>query len=407
MSWNACLYDVRTGLLAEPVDIPSFTWSMTVSDSSFSTSRDKGVGVDDMGGLQLPWSQIPGDTPEARASAVMAGKRGVCLFWKSAWDDPSSLGVPVLAGALGVRTSSRQDVSFPFDSMLALLSNRYLVNEGGFGSDGKNHFSTGGVAYRDMSLRGIASEVGWRCTMAKPGGELPIDWTYRGEKGSHQRTDYHDWNIQNQACADILAKLANVQGGPDMQFRPYLADNSHIRFQFLAGSDGDVFLGQKTMHALTSFAGGGTFEDMTVDHAAPVQRVYATGSGTDAGTICHLAEDLTLVSRQDPWPLSETTFSNTDDDNWPLLKSHADAVLNANKMPLMQVKGTVNVNDAGPDGHPLLPLGSFWPGEMFLLQVEGFPDLPDAAYTLRLMEMSGDESANVKLTFDVADDPVY
>ena len=68
VSWSAYLYDTMTGLLAEPVDVPNFTWSMTVSDSSFSTSQGKGVGDDEVGGLELPWSQIPGDTPAARAA---------------------------------------------------------------------------------------------------------------------------------------------------------------------------------------------------------------------------------------------------------------------------------------------------------------------------------------------------
>ena len=55
MSWRACLCDTMTGLLGQQIDIPSFTWSMTVSDSSFSTTRDKGVGEDEASGLQLPW----------------------------------------------------------------------------------------------------------------------------------------------------------------------------------------------------------------------------------------------------------------------------------------------------------------------------------------------------------------
>ena len=66
MSWVAYLYDTVSGQLAQEIDIPSFTWSMTVSDSSFSTTKDKGVGDDEVSGLELPWSQIPGDDPAAR-----------------------------------------------------------------------------------------------------------------------------------------------------------------------------------------------------------------------------------------------------------------------------------------------------------------------------------------------------
>ena len=70
MTWVAYLYDTVSGQLAQEIDIPSFTWSMTVSDSSFSTTKDKGVGDDEVSGLELPWSQIPGDDPAARAAAL-------------------------------------------------------------------------------------------------------------------------------------------------------------------------------------------------------------------------------------------------------------------------------------------------------------------------------------------------
>lgn len=54
MTWTACICDTMTGQLAQQIDIPSFTWSMTVSDSSFSTTKSKDVGEDEVSGLQLP-----------------------------------------------------------------------------------------------------------------------------------------------------------------------------------------------------------------------------------------------------------------------------------------------------------------------------------------------------------------
>ncbi len=47
----------------------------------------------------------------------------------------------------------------------------------------------------------------------------------------------------------MLTKIANVDGR-DMQFRPKLSGD-YVRFDFTAGSDGDVYLGQKTVHRLT------------------------------------------------------------------------------------------------------------------------------------------------------------
>ena len=160
------------------------------------------------------------------------------------------------------------------------------------------------------------------------------------------------------------------------------------------------------IHALSSHPLGGTLEELTVTRAAPVQRVYATGAGQDEATLTHLAENLELCQRRDPWPLMESTWSDTDTDNPQVLAAHAQATLQANSKPLMQLSGWFDANDAGPDGRPLHPLGSMWPGELVDLAVDGFPDLPDGVYRLRIMRMSGDETGKVQVLFDICEDPI-
>lgn len=540
--WNFFLYDTVTGLIAEQIDVPAFTWSMSVSDASFSTSKDKGFGIDDVSGLELPWGQIPGETAAARASALMPYKRGLVAFWHAQTDDANMPGRPVLGGALGVRKSSQLDVSMPFVSMLALLEDRYLVHEGRFGK-GPGNSSPDEFRWTNMSYRALACEAIRQCTSMKPGGELPIDLPYLGEKGTHQLPEvsgdeedtassdtktvkkvtkpdgwvstttegdtvtvvdhtekvtsktvtvkekytvwqkgkrvqrtrdvqkqirtgrtvtevktvtkpkgsyriektvtktittykydgngketgstkktegptttveqkpvevrYRDFNVTNHRCADILRAIANSAGGPDMQFRPYLAeDGQHIRYQFLAGSDGDIYLHQDKRLSLAYAAGeASTLENITVDRAQPMMRVYGVGAGTGSGTLTYLAEDLSLVNRRDPWPLVETTFQDSKAEEIGLLRSGATAVLHANREPLMQVKGEINAFDESA-GVPLHPLGSFWPGEMFDVSIQGFPDVPDGVYAMRLMQMSGDETGKVELTFDIMADPV-
>lgn len=540
--WNFFLYDTVTGLIAEQIDVPAFTWSMSVSEASFSTSKDKGFGIDDVSGLELPWGQIPGETAAARASALMPYKRGLVAFWHAQTDDANMPGRPVLGGALGVRKSSQLDVSMPFVSMLALLEDRYLVHEGRFGK-GPGNSSPDEFRWTNMSYRALACEAIRQCTSMKPGGELPIDLPYLGEKGTHQLPEvsgdeedtassdtktvkkvtkpdgwvstttegdtvtvvdhtekvtsktvtvkekytvwqkgkrvqrtrdvqkqirtgrtvtevktvtkpkgsyriektvtktittykydgngketgstkktegptttveqkpvevrYRDFNVTNHRCADILRAIANSAGGPDMQFRPYLAeDGQHIRYQFLAGSDGDIYLHQDKRLSLAYAAGeASTLENITVDRAQPMMRVYGVGAGTGSGTLTYLAEDLSLVNRRDPWPLVETTFQDSKAEEIGLLRSGATAVLHANREPLMQVKGEINAFDESA-GVPLHPLGSFWPGEMFDVSIQGFPDVPDGVYAMRLMQMSGDETGKVELTFDIMADPV-
>ena len=542
--WNFFLYDTMSGRLAQQIDVPAFTWSMSVSDASFATSKDKGVGEDDLSGLELPWGQIPGVDAAARASALMPYKRGIVAFWHSQADDPNKPGTPILAGALGVRRSTRDDVSVPFVSMLGLLEDRYLVHEGRFGK-GPGNSSPDEFRWVNLSYRALACETIRQCTEMKPGGALPIDLPYLGEHGTHQLPEvagdeedkpgsgektvkkvnksngwvqttveadkttvvdhtekvtsktvtvkekytvwqkgkrvvrtrdkqktirtgrtvtevktetkpkgsyrvektvtktvttysydkngketgstkhtegptttveakpievkYRDFNVVNHRCADILRAIANSAGGPDMQFRPYLTeDGQHIRFRFLAGSDGDIFLHQDKRLSLSYAAGeAGTLENVSVDRAQPVQRVYGVGAGTGSGTLTFLAEDLTLVSQSDGWPLVEYTYQDSKAEEIAMLRSGATGLLQANGRPLMQVKGEINAFDMDASGMPLHALGSFWPGEMFDISIQGFPDVPDGVYAMRLIQMSGDETGKVELTFDITVDPVY
>ncbi|MDE5640879.1 MAG: hypothetical protein K2I40_04055, partial [Bifidobacterium castoris] len=193
---------------------------------------------------------------------------------------------------------------------------------------------------------------------------------------------------------------SGVINGPDMQFRPYLTDDqTMIRWRFEAGSDTDIYLGQHTIHRLAYSPAGGTIENLTIDHLGPIHRVYASGAGTDKAQICAFAQDLTLVELADPYPLREMTYADSDTDKHTLLLQHAQASLDANRRPLMQIKGEININDT--DGVGVLhPLGSIWPGEQVELDIQGFPSLDDGIYTCRLMQMDGNETDTVTLTFD-------
>ena len=396
MSWRCWLGDTVTGLVDRPIDIPSFSWSVDVGDCALSTNNDKGAGTDDWSGITVPWTAIIEDDPAARASALCPSRRFLALCW----DDGSDLGSPVLWGAVGNRTDTWLDTSFSLDSMKAMLSKRLLVDEGAYGT-GPGGTSPSTIKLTGLSLRAIACEIIRRCTSAKPGGALPLDLPYLGEAGGHQR-EYAAYDVQNNACSDLIENIANVIGGPDMQFRPYAYDASHIRVRFEAGSDGDVYIGQDNIHTLTFFPGGGTLQDISIDHCGPVMRVYSSGSGTDAAQICHLAYDPTLVTMPDPWPLVEEAQSDSDTDSLDVLARHGEAALASNCRPLMQISGKIDFSD------PRVPKpGSIWPGDMVDLAIDGFPTLPNGVYRCRLMQMTGGQSSIASLKFDVMDDPIY
>ena len=41
--WRAYLADTMTGLIDSPLDLPSFSWSMSIGDFALTTTRGKAV----------------------------------------------------------------------------------------------------------------------------------------------------------------------------------------------------------------------------------------------------------------------------------------------------------------------------------------------------------------------------
>jgi hypothetical protein len=383
-----------TGLVDVPIDLSTFSWSLSIGNSTLATTRDKGTGDETGTGMSLPVTAFPAADKAALSRMLAPTRRALVLCW----DDGSDMGVPIVWGMMG-ETKTGDDVSFDLTSPLALMGSRIAVREGVFGA-GSGSTSTDAISYSGMSLRGILASLGELCTSAKPGGSLPIDWQYVGESGSHERT-YPAYDVANLSWQAVATKVANVNGGPDFQFRPVWADSQHVRLSFEAGSDSEPYLAQSgIVPTLTTFAGGGTIEDVEVTNLAPVMRVYGTGSGSDAATICHLSEDLSLCTQVDPWPLIESTASDSDCDSADLVRSHTDAALAAGKVPLVQITGKVSLADVGG-----ITLGQVWPGQMVDVDIRDHPYMPDGTYRMRLMSMAGDQGDMATLTFDQMADP--
>lgn len=358
--------DTMTGQVVAPIDIPSLRWTLTVSDCSMSTTRDKGTGEGEATGLQVPWSAVPAADAYGRSRMLASYRRAIAL----AWEHRDGTLSPVVFGAIGSRTDTWDDTSFDLVSPLSLLGSRVLVREGAFGHGDPAGTTQGGMSYAGLSRRAIACAVGQACTDYKPGGALPIDWQYQGEAGGHSAS-YPGHDVANNTCRGIWTALANSDGGPDIQLRPYMADESHVRLLMCAGSDGAPYLGQDSpVRTIAAFRGGGTAQDVRVAFAAPTMRVYATGAGSD--------------------------------EDAGALAGHARARLESVRAPMAQVQCTVHLGD--PAG---ISPGDVWPGQMLDLVTEGFPTLPDGAHRMRLMQMEGDESEDCTLTFDVMADPAY
>lgn len=408
MAWAVYITDAQSGLLRQQIDIPSVSWSVDVNDSGLSTTVSRKVGQDQVNNVTVPWSTVPGNTAEQRYESIMPGARGLALFWQSDKDIATGrIGVPIVWGVITNRTDAWDSTSVSVSSVYSLLANRFAIRDGMF----KDGTSQDSLTFSGESVRGLASDVGWLCTAAKRGGELPVDWTYRHEKHVHRPGDAPNlhsltvsaWDVANVSGQTLLNRLETQVDGVDMQFRPYLtSDGYYVREKFVAGNDTDRYLGQKTVKALSVFPGGGTMENVTASYAQPVMRVFGTGSGSDKTTMTASAGNLTYTSGVNPMVLMESAYSNSDVKNLVQLQGEVKADYNANSVPLMQLKGVIDFDDP----HTPQP-GDIWPGEIVDVDMQGYPSLPDGLYRMRLMQMQGDSTSRATLTFDTMAVPSF
>ena len=417
--WSCHLFDTVTGLLGEPIDIPAFTWSMDVNICTLNTTREKRFADGSLTGLTLPWSAVPGASMDAKLRALASYRRSLLVSWRE--QDGTEL--PVIAGAIGERKDSRADTTFDILSPYEFLDRRVLVREGAFGAvrtTAENdqqqvvdvHATQDTIHYQGLSQRAIACDVIRRCTEGKPGGKLPIDLPYLGETAVHTGSDgspnqnywrdYHGFNVANNSCKAILLDLAKTSYGPDMTFRPYMSDETHVRYRFVAGSDWEPYLHQDgIVPTLTCYRDGGTLQDASMDHEGPTMRIFGTGNGSDESMQCHLAQDLSLVQQRDPWPLMELARADTNLTARSVGPVY-DGMLAQKARPIMQLSGTMT---PGVMGAPRM--GTIWPGEVVDVDMHDFPGVPDGTYPMRIMQMSGDASKQVKLLFDIYEDTLW
>ena len=110
MSWRTYAVDTISGRILCPIDLPNFSWSVSVSDSSLSTTKSKGAGQDEVSGLKVPWTAVPANSPDERSRLLAPDRRSIALCWTSPLDDEDAIGTAVcqstgITGGRGARIS--------------------------------------------------------------------------------------------------------------------------------------------------------------------------------------------------------------------------------------------------------------------------------------------------------------
>jgi len=229
------------------------------------------------------------------------------------------------------------------------------------------------AAYGPSTLRDIARSM---LTDALTRGTLPLDVPgAAGDSGT---------NVRNYPASDLaylgtrLQELTQVQGGPDIAFKPYFSAPGTIRHQALIGNP----LLTNTAQPLVFDYGTNLISVIPPASATGLAtRSYAKGSGTDAGSLVWgYSADATLEGAG--WPMLESVDSNhTTVATQTEISGWAAANQAQNGRVVKAWAARVRLDGASP-------AGSYDPGQSVIYNMQGHFWIPDGLYTQRLLGVS-------------------
>lgn len=413
--WNAYLFQVTTGKLGPRIELESATWSVSLNETeTFSVEVLKS---------SLPVTDPLWFTP---------WWGGILLMYKD---------IPVVAGPiLSFPQETRTKLKMDAKGIRRVLAERILVQEL---VDWKL-LPTTAWTYSGMGLGTIAKRV-VEHGQGKPGGRLPITYVMPDElygdapkipnglpacavpdgssgpnpcywnadaqaggvgpsyailgdqivyasQNNHERT-YRGFNVSNINIDQVLTKLSEVSRGPDIIFRPRLAEPTRLTFDMLTGTETDPHIRQESTPIWDTTAEQGSVTDISLTQTAAYQasRVFSTGAGSDESTLMAVATNTAPLERG--FPLLEKVITS-DTETQAVVTQQAQNALYSNEGSLQEITMTVRA-----DGD--IPMGQFWPGDRVQIVIKGMMNIPDGIHNARLLNMSGTLSTNIRLALQL------
>ena len=366
--WTAHLFQTTSGQIGPRLNFESMDWSIELNGTETIN-------------MKLRKSDLPAVDLNYWLSPWWAG---VVVLWDNE---------PIVAGPLITRPSESFDVvTIGCGGIRSILSKRLVAKD--LTDTSWANFNKDLLPYSGLSLGTIAKRVVEAC-QNKVGGRLPISYALADMNGIHER-NYQSFNVSNINGDDVLTKLSNVIGGPDIMFKPRLLKPNLLTFDLWTGTDSQPRIYQKYSPVWDTTPAKGMVSSMNVIVTGTYQtsRVYATGAGQDAGTIIQIVTDEKLL--QKGYPLLETVVTDGSSEDPAVVMSHALSGLDVNNGSILEVQMTVRT-----DG--VVPIGTFWPGDMVEIVTKGWLSLPDGVTRMRLLSITGDHTNNVKISLQKDD----
>lgn len=366
-AWSVYLFQVSTGRIGPQVDVESGSWQIPLNSIESFKAR-------------LRKSSIPATLDLTHWLAPWWA--GLLLMWN---------GIPIFAGPIvSEPTEDFQYIDLDCAGIRAIFAKRTVIPE----LVDMTQLANTTVFFSGMSLGTIAK----RCVqnaMLKPGGSLPIafpvpDETNLPSDSDHQRT-YNGFDVQNLFCDDVLNKLSGVHNGPDIMFKPRLIDASRLVWDMWTGTSLSPRIQQSpTTPVWDTAAVKGSVVDLQIVATGSymTDRVYSLGNGQNQGQVITISQN--LIKTMDGYPLLETAINTSNSLDPNVVRSHGDADLAQNYDIIRDMNVTIR-------GDGAFPMGSFWSGDLVDIVTKGWLSVSDGRHACRLITVSGDMTANVKL----------
>ena len=238
------------------------------------------------------------------------------------------------------------------------------------------------LSWSGISLATIAKRL-VESAMAHAGGSLPLDLPADVE-GTHERT-YPGYELGK--VGQRLDDLMNVTDGPDIAFRPYLAeDRRGIRWRMLTGDPMLTQTGDDWAWDTSTARGSTSGVSIDRDASGLASRVWMSGDGIERALPVELVTSPDLTDAG--YPLLELAEARRTATDRATLRSWGAGTLAAASRPWMTWKFK-----ARRDSHPLL--GQYQPGDWARIHIpDGHPYLrgliPGGAYRARILSVTGD-----------------
>lgn len=213
------------------------------------------------------------------------------------------------------------------------------------------------------------------------------------EAGTQER---HLKGYELPYLGDLLRKLTEVDGGPDIAFRPRYnaADRTRIEWVMTHGSPAAPLLyqgGDDWMWDGTVDESGVSDIGVKEDGSGMADRVWQPGAGSELEMKLATAQDLDLIQFA-AYPWTEADAASKDVEDQGILQGHADYAMAVARRPVETWDLTVRA-----DASPLL--GQYAPGDFAKITVpRNNPMIESGVRRVRLMAIDGDNTHTVALT---------